>query len=90
MTAERAERIGPEEALVQKVHALFDPAKLPRALRAGGAPVKCVTPQLRQVVQEVKARYAKFSGKARAEISRYTRLQKRGNACIVEYPGGAR
>jgi hypothetical protein len=87
--AERAERLDPDEALVQKVYALFDPAKLPRALRAPGGPVKCVTPQLRQVVHEVKARYSKLGDKAKAEISRYIRLQKRGNAYIVEYPGGA-
>lgn len=84
----RSERINPEEALIQKVHALFDPAKLPRAMRAAAAPAKCTTPQLRRVVREVRDQYKKLSPKAKKEISKYVRLKKAGQTYLVEYQGG--
>lgn len=84
----RLERIDPEEALIQKVHALFEPAKLPRAMRTAVAPSKCTMPQLRRVVREVRDHYDQLSPKAKKEISKYIRLKKRGEAYLVEYPGG--
>jgi hypothetical protein len=84
----RLEHIDPEEALIQKVHALFEPAKLPRAMRAAATPHKCTTPQLRQVVREVRDHYEQLSPKAKKEISKYVRLKKVGDAYLVEYPGG--
>lgn len=84
----RLEGINPEEALIQKVHAHFEPAKLPRAMRVVAAPSKCTTPQLRRLVREVRDRYEKLSPKAKKEISKYIRLKKHGEAYLVEYPGG--
>ena len=81
----RSERMDPEETLVRKVHALFEPSKLPRAMRAAGVS-KCNTPQLRRVVHELRERYARLSPKARAEISKYIRLRRQGGAYVVEYP----
>ena len=83
----RAERMDPEKALVSKVHALFAPAKLPRAMRSMAAIAKCTTPQLRQVVRELKEHYPQLSAKTKAEVAKYIRLQKRGNDYVVEYPG---
>lgn len=84
----RLERIDPEEALIQKVHAIFEPAKLRLAMRTAVAPSKCTTPQLRRVVREVRDHYEQLSPKAKKEISKYVRLKKLGEAYLVEYPGG--
>lgn len=83
----RLERMDPEEALMGKVHALFEPSKLPQAMRAAAAVSKCTTSQLRRVVHELKEQYQKLSPKAKTEISKYIRLQKRGDTYLVEYPG---
>lgn len=82
----RSEHMHPEAALVRKVHALFEPSKLLRAMRAGTVS-KCKTPQLRRVVHELRQRYANLSPRAKAKISKYIRLRKEGDAYIVEYPG---
>ena len=86
----RLERLHPEDALIQKVHALFEPAKLPRAIRAVAAPSKCTTPQVRRVVREVREHYERLSPKAKKEISKYVRLKRSKGGYLVEYPGGER
>ena len=57
----RLERMDTEKALVSKVYALFEPSKLPRAMRAVAVVSKCTTPQLRRVIRELKERYPKLS-----------------------------
>ncbi len=89
--AERAESEGvdPEQALVWKVQALFRPTRLPRALRSASQATspKDTSVQLRRVVYELKEQYPTLSAKAKAEISKYIRLRKRGKVYEVEYPG---
>jgi hypothetical protein len=89
--AERAESEGadPEQALVWKVRALFQPSRLPRALRSAAPATspKDTSVQLRRVVFELKEQYPTLSAKAKAEISKYIRLRKRGKIYEVDYPG---
>ena len=89
--AERAasEGIDPEQALVWKVRALFQPSRRPRAVRSasGATSPKDTSVQLRRVVYELKEQYPTLSTKAKTEISKYIRLRKRGKVYEVDYPG---